>query len=258
MKKTTRLTQILPSTRWIGRLHDLEDDAKDRLTAIAMKAYRRAHPAATNGSDDVEPLEVIMAVNKAKAAAEHYISAKQNEIPLSEFRSQVGRNKSGSLRQAVDQLLPFLISDALPPFAQMRAQFCYGDPNANGNEDCDDETLARWNEKEDLWKNRYGVNAIKEALTEWQALMCTVHTATGTTGRPPVTAEVSFVSHLHYYWTHELGAKAVDSRGGGSANQQQGLFAEFVREAEKIIPKGLKPHSLDHAIKTVLGRKPVG
>ena len=68
-------------------------------------------------------------------------------------------------------------------------------------------------------------------------------------GRSPITAEKNFVRVLAHYWEEELGAKPVNSR---HLSEQSGLFANFIREAAKIIPKAYRPNSWDQAIREVL------
>jgi hypothetical protein len=81
-----------------------------------------------------------MAPVRAQAAAEHYVSEKAFQTSLPEFRRMISGKNKASLRHAVEQLKGHLATGAVPPFAQMRSAYCYGDPNFNGLETDDDAT----------------------------------------------------------------------------------------------------------------------
>jgi hypothetical protein len=119
-------------------------------------------------------------------------------------------------------------SDARPPFPQMR-------------------DLAGASE----WRNKLNPPIIRRALERWLELMDELNHKSGR-GRSPNTAEKNFVRALAHHWEKELGGKPVNSR---HLSEQSGLFANFIREAAKIIPKGYRPKSWDQAIREVLKRK---
>jgi len=160
------LTQILPATRIIPRLSVLSATA-DQLTALAARVFAGEH----RGDRDEEPFAVIMAPVRAQAAAEHYVSEKAFQTSLPEFRRMISGKNKASLRHAVEQLKGHLATGAVPPFAQMRSAYCYGDPNFNGLETDDDATHELQLRNETLWDFRYGPEALGRTLQLWLDLM---------------------------------------------------------------------------------------
>jgi hypothetical protein len=237
------VSQVLPSVRIIPRL-TVSDDLGNRLTELALTAYRRSHRNA-----DQEPLAVIIAPVKACSAAQFYVSEKEFETDLPTFRKAL---RDGELRKAINTLRDNLKSDALPPFAQMRSLFCYGNANSNGLEDVSSQEITQRQEREDLWDAKFSAARLEELLGQWQLLMDEIHRRTGA-GRTPITAECTFVRALATYWTDELGCK-VDGAGVSaySAEAKQARdFVSFVRSAAEIIPEAYRQPTWDHAIRAV-------
>ena len=103
-----------------------------------------------------------MPLPRAQEAAEWYVAAKHFETALPEFRQAVK-----TLRKAVGGLVALLPdTDDNPPFAQMRALYCYGDPTANGN-----KAGTEMEQREDHWDERLSPMAVKTALVRWQQLI---------------------------------------------------------------------------------------
>jgi hypothetical protein len=112
-------------------------------------------------------------------------------------------------------------SDALPPFVQMRALFCYGDPHSNGLETDDVGEIRRQREREDTWTSSLCPTVVLDplaedetqeiALRQWLVLASELQRMLGS-WRSPIAAEVHFVAALAYYWQHELGAVLGNSR----------------------------------------------
>ena len=235
--------QVLPSARVIPGL-TVSKDLADRLTQMASTAYRRSH-----ADFELKPIAVIMAPVRARCAAESYISEKEFETNLPTFRKTL---RDGGLRKAINILRDNLGSDALPPFAQMRRLFCYGDPTSNGLEDGSSEQIKQRQEREDLWDAKFSAARLVEFLGQWQLLMDELHRRTGE-GRTPIMAERGFVSALAMYWTDELGCN-VDGAGASpySAEAKQARdFVSFVCAAAEIIPEEYRPRTWRHAIRAI-------
>jgi hypothetical protein len=194
---------------------------------------------------------VGLCVPKALNAANWYVSEKYYEAAPPEFRREARQ-----LRKAIGKFQDLLPdTDEHPPFAQMRALHCYGDPGANGNEDGTPEEIEEWHRREDDWDERLSPMLMKKALIAWQGLLADVIGATGT-GRTEIAAERGFVSRLAHYWTNELQAPLTAGRGEtGKAVRNSGFFPEFVRTAAEIIPQGFRPHTFETAIEQILARE---
>jgi hypothetical protein len=245
-----KLTQILPGTRIIPRL-SVPIDVADKLRDIASRAFAGEY----EGSSHQAPFVVIFAVARAQSAAEEYVSEKEFQTALTDFRRMLtGRN---SLRHAVQQLYDRLSWEAAPPFEQMRRLYCYGDPNLDGLEPGDDSTRKLQRERETVWNCRHRPGEFGRTLQLWLKLMDSLKADAGM-GRSPIAAEKQFVSRLAFYWTNELEAEIPNSRGprkpdeGAVVNRQKGLFADFVRTAVKIIPpEYLRGVRWDHALRSI-------
>jgi hypothetical protein len=134
----------------------------------------------------------------------------------------------------------------------MMSLYCYGDPEANGNETDDQAQIERQFQKEDDWDARFDPAAVATVLTTWLEVMGRLSDWAGK-GRSPIAAECQFVAGLAASWVDELGCAVSDSRGQmaqDDKNRQKGPFADFVRAAAEIIPpefqRGVR---WDHAIK---------
>ena len=243
-------------------------DIEEQLTAIALSAYKVAHPAEYNlQSTDAdgfqaEPFAVTSATTHALEAARHFVSEKAYQQRFPDFRASISGKKKGSLRQAVEVLSAHLGATELPPFYQMRNLHCFNDPEANDPK-ANDPGAAAMLRKERLWHLRHSPEAVASTLRLWLELMDDLHDRVGKS-KMPVTAEVWFVARLAAYWEHELRASIQDSRGGprkrdtnATANRQKGLFADFVRAAAELIPREHRKEviSWDHAIKIAIRRK---
>jgi hypothetical protein len=260
---TSKLSQVLPSVRRVPRL-PVEPELAERLTAIAEQAHEQASRNRPPRSEDEVVFEdgwrVGGAVVRAQSAAERYLSEKLSETPLPVFRKMVkGDRNGGALRKAIDTLVTQLPdSDDHPPFAQVRAHYCYGDPRANGNEAGTPEEIEQRQRREDQWTEQRSPMAMKAVLVDWQQRMDELSPLTGT-GRTEISAERHFVDRLAHYWTDELGACLTLSRGerrqGGEDVRQSGLFPDFVRAAAEMIPREFRPHTFETAIEQIVGRK---
>ena len=125
-KPRVTLTQILPSFRFMPTL-PIEKELAEELIGIVERAMARAGKAITLA-------EHMLAPKKARQAAEFYVSTKENETSLPEFRRIIGRNKKdskkGSIAAAAADLLELLKDGTQPPFAQMQTLFCSSEPAA--------------------------------------------------------------------------------------------------------------------------------
>jgi hypothetical protein len=281
--KAKKITQVLPSVRFMPKLSVSKElaaeliDIVDQALARGGKGISGFDPAGR----DIVPS--IFAPEKAQQAAEFYVSAKQYETPLPDFRKTVDRKKKGSIAFVADQLLKLLQSENEPPFAQMRALFCSADPTVDGldgpgeqqdtpeeaeepegdDQPYDDDA----DEPEGIWRTKYSPEVLKDILTQWLQLLDDVHKSAGggpsAPGRSPIDAEINFVSWLAAYWQNELGLPLSSGRGtpaDANNHDQQGLFADFVRKAAEIIPiemipKERRPASWEHAIRENLPKK---
>jgi hypothetical protein len=93
-KPKKKLTQALPAVMRVANLRQYADQEwKDRITELAMEAYRGPRPK----DEDTEPILVILAPAKVQELAERYVSAKHYKIPLREIR-RITSNAGHSLR----------------------------------------------------------------------------------------------------------------------------------------------------------------
>jgi hypothetical protein len=264
-----KLSQILPSVRDSQHL-ELSDDIANALIEMASTATM---PADLPPEQRQESLAAIFAPNKARQAAEFYVSEKRHEIKLPDFRKMVNRKSKGSLAALVAELASRLDNDSTPPFAQMRSLFCTGDPTTDGfdkssdGEDDEpvthetDEAYDTSSDPEDEWSATYSPAVVKAALDRWLELLdgLYVHAGGGAApGRSPNEAENKFVDLLASYWQSELKLPLSSGRGvqpGSDDHDQQGPFANFVRKAAEIIPEQYRPYSWDRAIRSNTGKK---
>ena len=173
-KQLTRITQALPDARVIPRVRLLsESDPKEgiantgmvvtpelsnALSKIALDAYAKARKEPVSYYDDKnEPPAVILAPNKAANAASHFVSEKEFEIALANFRGLVADTGKSSLKRAVTALLDKMPPDGSPPFPQMRK-------------------LADSRE----WLKKLDPAMVREALQRWIQLMDELSGMTGT------------------------------------------------------------------------------
>jgi hypothetical protein len=134
---------------------------EDQLTDLASKAYKLQH-----GKFDEEPFEepfpfaepfsVMVAPVRAREAARLYVSEKEFETKLPDFRKclkAVQKLQTQDLRTAISRFCKLVgaATDEEPPFAQMRALFCYGDPRSHGFEQTEADTIKRQCDREDIW-----------------------------------------------------------------------------------------------------------
>ena len=278
--KAHKLTQVLPAVRFMPKLEVTKELAAELIDIVDRALVRNGKVAAGFDPSGQDIFPSIFAPEKAQRAAEYYVSTKLSEIPLPAFRKIVDRKKKGSVAFAVDQLLKSLQNENDPPYAQMRALFCGFSPAVDGL-DANSEDLAVEEsapdhddrpyeddslEPEGIWRAKYSPDVLGDILTHWLNLLDELHKSAGggskAPGRSPVDAEVVFVSWLAAYWT-DLGLPLSSGRGdpsGASLQDQQGLFAEFVRKAAEIIPvqkipKERRPASWEHAIRENLSKK---
>ena len=250
-KRLTRLTQALRDVRIIPRVRfrswtevkkgiRVHPNVADELERIAFEAYARAHKKAVADYDNNISIAVILAPIKAANAAAHFVSEKEFETTRPVFRRLIANTGKASLKRAAISLLEKMPRDGSPPFPQMRE-------------------LASASE----WRTKLNPAIVREMLGRWVELMNDLNSMTGS-GRSPLTAETKFVGALAHYWKEELGAKIVNSRTisttlpktrSSHAYEQGGLFADFVRESAKIIPKTYRPSYWDQAIRKVIENK---
>jgi hypothetical protein len=267
-----KLAQILPAVRHMPKL-PIEATWASALTDLVVKAMvanGMAESATVELGD--EPIASLFAPVRAQFAAEFYVSAKQNEMSLPNFRKIVDRNKKGSLAAAAAHLLSLLEDDSRPPFPQMEALYCNADPAVDGfdrsggyvEEPNEDVTTNDYDDDQsepvEIWRERFSPAKLKTILTTWLDLTDQLSKRAGNgsaPGRSPIEAEMMFVSMLAAYWSGELKLPVTSGRAASIRNDhdQQGLFAEFVRICAEIIPADFRPLSWDHAIRITCGEK---
>lgn len=276
----TRLRQALPAARinpCLAIPKDAEQKVKDerkewevRITELVLSAYRRK-----KGQFQAAPLPVILAPLRAIQAASFYIAEKVYEMRLPQFRKALKDVTSlsvGMPRDAIDKFCQLVgtKSELDPPFAQMRALFCCGDPESDGLElEADDESqLKRELEREDLWATSLSpsvlcdrntdVEVLKAGLSQWIDLADQLHEMTGRR-RSPLAAETNFVASLAFYWTDELrlspGISHTEDYPTGETKAAKGTFTDFVRLAAEVIPGEYRRGSLEQAIGDVHERQ---
>jgi hypothetical protein len=271
-----KLAQILPAVRRMPKL-PIETAWASALTDLVVKAMvanGRAESATVELGD--EPIASLFAPARAQFAAEFYVSAKQNQTSLPNFRKMVDREKKHSLAAAVDHFLSLIQHDSQPPFPQMEALYCNADPAIDGldksggdvegsketphcvnPDDYDDDRR----EPARIWREKYSPTILKLVLIEWRRLLVELSKRAGSgpaPGRSPIEAEIMFVSMLAAYWSGELRLPVSSGRGApapSNDHDQQGLFANFVRICAEIIPEDFRPRSWDHAIRITCGEK---
>lgn len=250
MPTKPRISQALPSVMIIPRIV-LPEEVKVRLTEMALKAYRRY---CDYDDSDTEPFAVTMAPVRVQSAVANCVSQKEFEMKLPAFRKAL---HGGDLRRAINTLGRVLVSDTQPPFPQMRALFCFGDPNSNGLENGSSEQIKQRHAREDLWDTKFSAASLGELIERWQSLMNELHEAAGA-GRSKIIAERNFVRALATYWKEEIGCNLYSARSHTYFEKrvkakQTGAFANFVRAAVEIIPTNYQPAAAwDHAIREVI------
>jgi hypothetical protein len=249
VKSAKRITQVLPSARLVPHIK-LSSEFSDELTELAASAERRSAKQQAKG--DLESDAVIMAPVRVKTAIAWFVSAKHYQVSLPNFRDEISPANKASLAAAVDMLLECLPGDAIPPLAQMRNLYCYGDSESNGiNSNDTAQELAAKSIREDRWDAQYRAHVVRSVLEQWKKLFMELQEHAGKS-KPTIAAEKDFVRSLADYWQNELGALLGSSRReNGGQNGQQGLFAKFVRKAAEGIPKEFGIPSWDHAIREI-------
>jgi hypothetical protein len=219
---------------------------------MAQLAYDSTHRRKVLGDEDGLPLSVIMAPVRVGSAVAWYVSDKEYEMRLPAFRREINRKNKKSLPFAIQTLLDRLPRDAIPPIAQLKSLYCYGDAETNGLRAADTPAeTAEKQQREDRWDARLSAQVLRSALQEWLNLFDELTKQVGT-GRTPVTLKRRFVHTLASYWTEELELPLGDSRAGIHRDGQDGYFARFVLKAAEGIPEPYKPNDeWDHAIREV-------
>jgi hypothetical protein len=261
--KKPKISQVLPSIRRLPRVK-IDRALAEQIDQIVSRAQKTNK---LSEGEDSEILAAAFAVTRVETAIGHFVSEKAHEIDLPSFREMVSVGNRASVARAMNNLVDLLNGgDNVPPFAQMRALYCYGDPASNGNESTDsNKILAEQQEREDQWDERLSVDVLRESLGRWLALVNELREYAGK-ARSPVAARLSFVRSLASYWTEELKAPLGSSRNetksvkpGGKANQhgQRGLFAQFVHKAAEGIPQEFRrgEENWDHAIREISEKK---
>jgi hypothetical protein len=261
--KKRRISQVLPSIRRLPRVK-IERALAEQIDQIVSRAQKRNK---LSEGEDSEMLAAAFAVTRVETAIGHFVSEKAYEVDLHSFREKLSASNRASVAWAINNLISLLNGgDNVPPFAQMRALYCYGDPASNGNETTDSgNILAEQQEREDQWDERLSVDVLRESLGRWLALVNELRDQAGK-GRSPVAARLSFVRTLASYWTAELKAPLGSSRNeaksikpGGRPNQhgQRGLFAQFVHKAAEGIPTEFRrgEENWDYAIREISEKK---
>jgi hypothetical protein len=277
MPAPKKLTQILPSVRYMPIL-PVTREWENEIIEIVDRALKRN--GLVNVDFDVSGSDLfpsMFAPERARHAAEMFVSAKRSEMPLPDFRKAVDRTKKGSLAHAADALLKLLKSDNEPPFVQMRELYCKQDPAVDGFDESerfedaedgaeqpvdddppfDDET----GEPKAVWRTKYSPEILTETLTQWLQLMDELRKQSlggaKVPGRTRIVAETRMVDWLAGYWHKDLGLPLASSRDSGKTSHgQQGDFADFVKKTEEIIPLQYRPQAWDHAIRENLPKKP--
>jgi hypothetical protein len=236
----------------------ISDELAADLGAIATKAFLGVNEP-RKGDDEYMTEQEIFIHGTASLAAEkainHFLEERAFEIPLPELRELVKTH--GSLAKLVRKLHERLPEEEVPPFAQMRSLYCYGNAESDG---LDDESA---DDREDVWDTRFGPAAVKTVLALWLNLIEQLQSQTGR-GRSPVSAQFGFVRTLAAYWTDTLKAPLGSSRNeanspkpGGRVDQhgQRGLFAQFVYKVAEGIPEELGGKEWDTAIREISEKK---
>jgi hypothetical protein len=243
-----RLTHASPSASIIPNL-PVGEDVAARIRQLVFRSL------GVGRKDEAQD-----AVAAARSAAAWYVNAKVYDVGMPGFRRMILPAKGG-LRDAVQALMDKLPSTSAPvPFAQLRSLFCYGDPEANGNEeepfedltaDQRQHALKEQFAREDEWDQKFQPIVVKRALEQWLSLMDELSDHIPPT-KVPKSAELNFVSGLHSFWTKRLNLPAENTRTNGV---QSGAFADFVRIAAEIIPADVVPdrqENWDHQLRQVL------
>jgi hypothetical protein len=264
-----KITRVLPTVMFMPTLPVPAAIAHD-LTEMVDRALERM-----KGVDaEFDPagkaiFASIFAPDRAQRAAQFYVTTKQHQVALPDFRKVVDRKKKGSIAAAAANLLDLLQSDNQPPFAQMRALYCSMDPSVDGlDEPSDAEELPEplsdgekeapydhdSSDPEGIWRAKYTPDVMRDILTQWLGLMDELYKQAGggKAGRSSSEAEINFVSWLAAYWHGELGLPLSSGRGAPpdrNLHDQQGSFAQFVRRAADLVPAKYRPYSWDHAIR---------
>jgi hypothetical protein len=277
MPASKKLTQILPSVRHMPIL-PVTDEWETQIIEIVGRALKRNCLVNVDfGVSGSDLFPSMYAPERARHAAEMFVSAKRSEMRLPDFRKAVDRTKKGSLAHVADALLKLLKSDNEPPFAQMRELYCKQGSAADGLdesghfEDAEDGAEQpldddppfndETGEPKAVWRKKYSPEILTEMLTQWLQLMEELRKQSRggakAPGRTQIVAEIRMVDWLAGYWHKDLGLPLASSRDSGKISHgQQGDFADFVKKTEEIIPLQYRPQAWDHAIRENLPKKP--
>lgn len=185
-------------------------------------------------------------------AINHFLSQRAYELPLAELRKKTA--PSSDLVASINSILGQLAAEDIPPFEQMRALYCYGDPDSDGL-DTDER------KKESIWDRQLSPSALAASLRQWLELLGELYKRAGK-GRQPITAQIDFVRELANWWRQEVKADVTASLGSSRADyttpqpqkSQRGLFAQFIQTAAEGIP-GNEGLSWDRAIRQISEEK---
>ena len=181
-------------------------------------------------------------------------------MPLVEFRRHLSAKNKGSLRHAVEALNAHLTSSEcpteLPPFFQMRELYLRDIREGLSTEQ---RAISQELRKERLWTSCIGPEAMRATLRMWLGWMDELQEWAGRS-KELAAAQVNFVDCLAVYWADELQAPMPNTKGKGRSSdglsaphRQKGPFADFVREAAKLIPpEYLRGVRWDYAISECL------
>jgi hypothetical protein len=155
MKK--RMKAPIRHVRKIPRLK-INNDLAGVLGDIAVRAATLRRNRPLDPDSDTAILLHAAAGLQAENAINHFLSQRAHELSLPELRKATG--PGSGLVSSINSLLKQLTEDDVPPFEQMRALYCYGDPDSDGL-DTDER------KKESMWDRQLSPSALATSLRQW-------------------------------------------------------------------------------------------
>jgi hypothetical protein len=245
MKKRTkalvRHIRLIPRTR-------IPDDLAGKLGDVAVRAATLRKNTPLDPESDAATFLHAGAALIVDKAINHFLSQKAHGLPSAVLRKETGR--SSALVVAIKTLLKQLSAGDVPPFEQMRALYCYGDPDSDG-------LNADERKNETVWDRQLSPSALVASLGQWLELLGKLHKLAGK-GRQPITAQRDFVRELADWWRREVLTDMTASIGSSrgvpeqlreTARGERGFFATFVKTASEGIPG--RSLSWDQAIREI-------
>ena len=237
--------------RKIPRLK-ISNDLAGVLGDIAVRAATLRKNRPLDSESDAAIFLHAAAGLQVENAINHFLSQRAYELPLAELRKKTA--PSSDLVASINSLLEQLSAEDVSPFEQMRALYCYRDPDSDGL-DTDER------KRESMWDRQLSPAALATSLRQWLELLGELYKTAGK-GRQPITAQIDFVRELATWWRQEVKADITASLGSSRADyttpqpkkSQRGLFAQFIQTAAEGIP-GNEGLSWDRAIRQISEEK---